>query len=185
MRKVIAVVAVVVVIGALTFFIFGQRGPREIILEAWEFGYNGTTGGPTIKLKAGEEIRITLINRGGVAHEIIVVKDQDREAFLTETHKLVRRFIEKGVTDPIVIHASPEWHVSYRIFAVTEMVIGGNIVLGFRTIDHIHVERGQVFSFTMKLDKPGTYNYVCGLTELTFPETHADRGMYGTIIVEA
>ncbi len=44
---------------------------------------------------------------------------------------------------------------------------------------------GQTSTITFKAEKPGKYFYGCFLDEGTKPEKHADKGMFGELIVEA
>jgi len=40
------------------------KKPTGIRLNAYEFGFNGSSGGPTLVVKAGEEVTIILTNKG-------------------------------------------------------------------------------------------------------------------------
>lgn len=58
----------------------GEKGSLDltvtmIIKEAHEplsYGFNGTHGGPTVKVKKGELIRITIVNEGRKVHNIVI-----------------------------------------------------------------------------------------------------------------
>jgi len=62
-------------------------------------------------------------------------------------------------------------------YAAVELLVDGE--------EHeVELEPGGSVTFTVTFDRPRTYYYVCAELALTFPESHIDRGMYGTIIVE-
>ena len=47
---------------------------KKLVLVQHEFGFNGTTGGPTISLNKGETVQITVINAGNMAHNFGIAK---------------------------------------------------------------------------------------------------------------
>jgi uncharacterized cupredoxin-like copper-binding protein len=47
---------------------------RKLVLIQHEFGFNGTTGGPTISLNKGDIVQITIINAGQMAHNFGIAK---------------------------------------------------------------------------------------------------------------
>ncbi|MEM0489328.1 MAG: hypothetical protein QW707_09065 [Candidatus Bathyarchaeia archaeon] len=44
--------------------------------------------------------------------------------------------------------------------------------------------RKQCLEYSVTFNERGTYYYLCSKFTATFPQTHADKGMYGTIVVE-
>jgi uncharacterized cupredoxin-like copper-binding protein len=47
---------------------------KKLVLLQHEYGFNGTTGGPTISLTKGEIVQITIINAGNMAHNFGIAK---------------------------------------------------------------------------------------------------------------
>jgi uncharacterized cupredoxin-like copper-binding protein len=47
---------------------------KKLVLVQHEYGFNGTTGGPTISLTKGETVQITIINAGNMAHNFGIAK---------------------------------------------------------------------------------------------------------------
>lgn len=45
---------------------------REFTLVADDFGYNGTEGGPTLIVKKGDMVKITLIGKSPISHNLII-----------------------------------------------------------------------------------------------------------------
>lgn len=58
---------------------------RSIVLVQNEFGWNGTSGGPTITITKGDTVRITIINAGNMAHNFGIAK------ISTETENLLKK----------------------------------------------------------------------------------------------
>jgi plastocyanin len=170
-----AVVVVVAVAAAAGFFLLAPSGPREVKLRMMEFGFNGPSGGPVIRAKVGETIRFVLMNAGGADHELMIVKDLD--GFKEALHKTVNELKAKGL-DQEAIEKSEEVEMLRHKYAAVELLVDG------KREHNVELERGESVTLTVTFDRPGTYYYVCAELALTFPESHLDRGMYGTIIVE-
>lgn len=71
---IVAAASITLAIGA---YLFLSQSPsvRTIELSARDFGYNDIKGGPTIRVKVGETVRLVLKNEGGIEHEIMIVED--------------------------------------------------------------------------------------------------------------
>lgn len=170
-----ALAIVVIAVVAAVFFLLAPSGPREVRLEMYEFGFNGPTGGPAIRAKVGETIRIVLVNRGGAEHEFMVVGDKD--GFLNALHQKISELKAKGM-DEDEIEESEELEELHHHYAAAMLMVGDKM-------EHdVVLKRGETETVTLRFDSPGTYHYLCAELDLTFPETHADRGMSGTIVVE-
>jgi uncharacterized cupredoxin-like copper-binding protein len=170
------IVAVLVVIAAVAgFFLLSPTGPREVILTMQEFGFNGYQGGPTIKVKVGESLRVILENKGGADHEFMIVKDLQgiREAL----HRTVQELRDKGM-DQEAIEKSEELEMLHHKYAAVELIVEG------KEEHDVEIEPGESKLITLTFHEPGTYYYVCAELAITFPESHIVKGMYGTIIVE-
>jgi plastocyanin len=171
----IVIAAVVVVVAAVAgLFLLAPSG-REIKLEMMEFSFNGTSGGPVIKAKVGETIKIVLTNKGVVVHEFMIVKDL--EGFREALRKTVDMLREKGLDEEAITNSN-ELHLVHHAYIAVEPMVGW-----FRE-HHILLKSGESVTFTVTFDRPGTYYYVCASLSGTFPEPHINRGMYSTIIVE-
>ncbi|MEM1943067.1 MAG: hypothetical protein QXO30_03025 [Candidatus Caldarchaeum sp.] len=175
LKSLLIFAAFVGVAGVLLAFLMTTTGVKEVKLEAYEFGFNGVSGGPTIRIKTGEPLRIVLTNKGGAEHEFMVVKD--RSAFLKEFHDKLEELQARGMDERSIINSEELEEIHHHSSAVMLSVNG-------KPVADVNVKPGETKPFTLKFDKPGTYHYVCAELELTFPKTHADRGMYGSIIVE-
>lgn len=51
-----------------------QQVTRKIVLIQNDFGWNGTSGGPTIRVNKGDVVQITIINAGQMAHNFGIGK---------------------------------------------------------------------------------------------------------------
>lgn len=51
-----------------------QQVTRKIVLIQNDFGWNGTSGGPTIRVSKGDVVQITVINAGQMAHNFGIAK---------------------------------------------------------------------------------------------------------------
>jgi uncharacterized cupredoxin-like copper-binding protein len=51
-----------------------QQITRKIVLVQHDFGWNGTNGGPTIRVNKGDVVQITIINAGQMAHNFGIGK---------------------------------------------------------------------------------------------------------------
>ncbi len=172
----IAVVVVVVAVAAVAgFLLLAPSGPREVKLEMMEFGFNGPSGGPVIKAKVGETVKFVLTNKGGTDHEFMIVKDL--EGFRNELRKTVEELRAKGL-DQEAIEVSEEIEMLHHKYAAVELSING------KEEHEVELERGESVTLTVTFDRPGTYYYVCAELALSFPESHIEKGMYGTIVVE-
>ncbi|MDJ0269316.1 MAG: hypothetical protein NXY59_01980 [Aigarchaeota archaeon] len=95
----------------------------------------------------------------------MVVKDKD--AMLTEIRDTVNELKAQGL-DEEDIEGSHEIHEIHEKYAEEDVA----------------VEPGETKTFFLKFDAPGTYSYLCTELAATFPDTHADEGMVGKIVVE-
>jgi len=177
-RTVIVAAALVVVLvgGAGAYLISSQPKAKEFKLELWDFGYNGQSGGPTLTVKAGETVRVTLVAKGGVEHELRLVKDNN--AFLSDVKNAVEKLQAQGLKEQAAVENATEFKESRRLTGMKIVNAGG--VLDW----DIDVEVGGTKTVEFVIDRPGTYWYVCGELDATFPLTHAHKGMIGQIIVE-
>lgn len=167
---VVAVVVVVVVVALLL-----QPGIREIRLEAMEFGFNGASGGPTIRMRAGETVKIIFTNKGAVDHEFTTIRNKD--SFLRDMHGKINELQAKGL-DEEEIEESEEVEEVHHEYVVGKIIVGG------KEEAMVVKSPGEAEEFLLRIDVPGTYTYLCAELDGTFPDTHADRGMFGTIVVE-
>lgn len=177
----IVVVVAAVGVGAYLAIPKGPPPPEVVTvqLEAREFGYQGLgynladhqyKGGPTIKVKVGDTVRIVLKNSGGTEHELMVVKDKEKvlnmmrgvikdlQAQSLEKSKAIEQYNEKHEANAEKMVAFPEAEVD--------------------------VEQGQTKTIEFTANTVGQFSYVCHKVAGTYPETHQDNGMFGEFIVE-
>lgn len=172
----VAAIAVIAVGSVASFYLLEQPKIREITLEMWDFGYNGPSGGPTIRMKAGETIRITLINKGAVDHEFMPIADKDE--FLAKLREEVKKLQEKGLDAEEIEESLGHEELAHE-HAVGEILMNND-----KQEMEVVLLPGERATFLFSVDEPGIYSYLCTELEMTFPQTHADKGMYGKIVVE-
>ncbi|MEM4174105.1 MAG: hypothetical protein QXV14_05880 [Candidatus Caldarchaeum sp.] len=160
--------------GVVSFYLLSSSGQKELRLTAMEFGFNNYSGGPMLRVKTGENIIIFLENEGGVVHEFIVVKDLD--AFLNDLRTAVKAS-GSGLTSDEVDKVLPVEMMHHKHAAAMFLMEG-------QLLHHVMVDPQQTVRFRLVINRPGTYFYVCPMFAATFPETHADRGMFGVLVVE-
>ena len=164
------------VIGVLVAYPVGSKpAMRELKIEAWDFGFNGPSGGPVQRLKAGETVRITLVSKAGTDHQLMVIRDKD--AFLLEVNKTISSLAAKGLEQDDVEDAT-EYLSTLRAGSVGKLIVDGKQDIG------VKVKPEETKTFTLTIDQPGTYWYLCTELDVTYPKIHADRGMLGQVIVE-
>ena len=174
LAAVIAVAAVLV--GTSAYLIASQPKVKEFKLELTEFGYNGPTGGPILKVKAGETVRVTLVNNGAVDHEFRIVKNRD--AFLSDVNKAMERLRTEGVTEQDGVEKA-------AVFKEARRLTGLEIIKTSEGLEwDADVKPGETNTAEFVIDTPGTYWYLCGELDATFPMTHAHKNMSGQLIVE-
>lgn len=173
---ILAAVVVVAIAGGLGVYLTTfQPKVKEFKIETWEYGYDGPSGGPTLTVKAGETVRITLVNKGGVEHEFRLVKDKD--AFLSDVQKAVEKLQAQGIKDQDAVEKASAFKEARRLQGMQVVNVGG-------TLDwDVDVEPGETKTIELVINTPGTYYYVCGELDATFPQIHAHRGMFATLIV--
>jgi nitrite reductase (NO-forming) len=146
----------------------------------WTF--NGTVPGPMLRVKEGDDVRITLTHgTGGMAHESIEVSGFETLAFAESFIKTQTAHADTGHNhgDPHMsggaagMHAM-EGHASHSIDLHAVNGPGGGAML-------TQVGHDGPKSFQFKATKPGVYVYHCASPHIP---THIANGMYGLIVVE-
>ncbi|BAJ50071.1 conserved hypothetical protein [Candidatus Caldarchaeum subterraneum] len=157
-RKFIVIFAVVFVAAVAGFFTMLSQRPevRSLTVTVYEFGYRVDGGEPTIRMKAGEEVRILFENRGTHDHEFLLVRDKD------EAIGVVEKKLEAGASDAELDRLKAEM-----------------ALMGVR----FESEPGGTSVFRLRLTEPGTYYFLCLETEPD-EEPHANLGEIGVIVVE-
>jgi uncharacterized cupredoxin-like copper-binding protein len=149
---VVAIVAVVAVAG----FLLTRPTARELTVGMSEFVFllDGNPN-PTIRLKAGVPVKLTVINRGGVTHELVIVEKEVLEKVLS-------------------LGAISEDKLKEALGGEPEAVFG---------VELEHVKPWESRTITFTPDKPGTYAIACFEDE-PGEIIHAHRGMHTILIVE-
>lgn len=178
---IVIVVAIVIVSAALaTYFTLyftvnnSAQGPqlREFTMRLQEFGYNGSSTGPTITVKVGDTVRIHVANTGGLGHEFMVVANKDDSIQMMKdiADKLVAQGLNK--TDALA-----KYHAEHEEMMMMDMVaFSGGVV---------SLEPGENKTIEFVANRAGTYWYVCLEAGGTFPKTHAEMSMYGQLQVNS
>ncbi|MEM4345389.1 MAG: hypothetical protein QXX19_06450 [Candidatus Caldarchaeum sp.] len=160
MRRILIILplaALAVVLLAFFFTTLLQRPEaRTIIVASEDFRYRVDGGEPTIRLRAGEEVRVLFENRGRHDHEFLLVRDKDHVL------KLVEERLEAGASDAELDRLKAE--MAYT---------------GIR----FEAEPGGTSLFRLRITEPGTYYFICLETEPD-DEPHAELGEVGVVIVE-
>lgn len=144
--------------GVAGFFIMLSQRPeaRTLTVTSYDFRYRVDGGEPTIRMKAGEEVRILFENRGTHDHEFLLVRDRD------EAIEAVEKKLEAGGSDAELDRLKAEM-----------------AFIGIR----FESEPGGTAVFRLRLTEPGTYYFLCLETEPD-EEPHANLGEIGVIVVE-
>lgn len=139
----VAIVAIIIVVGIATYFLIASRpAVKEFTLRMREYGFEGSKGGPTLRVKVGDNVRINLKNEGGIPHDFWIVENIDKAVEETKEKK-ERSFL-----------------------------FGASVQ---------NVDAGQESRLTFKLDRSGSFFYVCLQLD---PEIHARLGMFGELVVQ-
>ncbi|MBI2184954.1 MAG: cupredoxin domain-containing protein [Thaumarchaeota archaeon] len=174
----LAAVAIIVVAiaGTAIYVMASPPKVKEIRLELQEFGYNGAKSGPTLTIKAGETYRLTLVNKGAIDHEFRLAKD--KEAFLSDTKSAIAKLQSQGIKDVAGLEAASAFKESRRLTGIQAVKIGQEFDWD------ADVDVGETKTVELVINTPGTYWYVCGEPDGTFPLLHAHQGMVGQLVVQ-
>jgi len=134
-------------------------GEVSFTLTAEEFGYNQSNGAPTLRVKVGEKVTITIVNNGAETHETMVVTKETLALAL----------------DPTVAYGGEEG---------LDKALGHHIEPVFQGAATDEAEPGETSSMTFMANQPGNYVYGC-FTDEPGIILHAFRGMWGEFRVES
>jgi len=161
-------IAAVTVIGGYTFFSL-QDAPDVLGVTSFElimrdfayngYGFNDYQGGPTLQVKEGDTVRVTLINEGALNHEFMLVST----IALEEALEALEHGAEDNGNDnepDAEEHIHPEMAFPGAMLALTP---------------------GEKGTVEFVADKAGTFAIACFVGE---PQVHAALGMHATLIVE-
>lgn len=84
---IVGVVIVVVAASTSMFLLAPQSREKSFTLVAYDFGYDGYRGGPKIVVKEGDVVKITLTNKGGVEHELMILTREELDEFIEHWEK--------------------------------------------------------------------------------------------------
>lgn len=134
-RTIISVVIVLAIIGGFGAYRFMPRNEvRSFTLIAMDYGYNGIRGGPAIAVNVGDTVEVTLINKGKVTHEFIVIS-RDTLRKVVKAEDFERDEFEEVIGEPLT------------------PVFEGAAILG--------LEPGETKTIRFVPDQPGMYVYAC------------------------
>jgi FtsP/CotA-like multicopper oxidase with cupredoxin domain len=155
---IVIVIALLLVAGA--YFLSSRKpaGEKSFTLMAHDFGYNQSDGGPDIRVKSGDKVTITLLNKGEQTHEMIIVNKKTLALAL----------------DPTIAHQGEEG---------LDKTLGQHIEPVFTGAVINETKPGETGNMTFTADQPGNYVYGC-FTDEPNSTLHAFRGMWGDFVVE-
>ncbi|GBC75543.1 hypothetical protein HRbin06_00861 [archaeon HR06] len=161
---VILIIILITVTFSLTFFQLTQ--PKELTMM--EFGFNGALGGPRLELRKGETFKLTLLNKGALMHEFMIIKDKDSYSLK------VKDLVEKSKDEEEAEKALEELMETQtlRVIKVGDKILG-----------EVELKPNEGLNLELRIDSPGKYYYVCSSFSGTFPKTHLEMGMFGEIVV--
>ena len=164
-----AAIAVVSVIGGYTFFSL-QDTPDVLGVNSFElimrdfayngYGFNDYQGGPTLQVKQGDTVRVTLVNEGFLDHEFMLVSTHALEEALEAVEHGAESDGDEHERDEAEQHIHPE------------MAFPGAMLT---------LSPGEKGTVEFVADKAGTFAIACFVGE---PEVHAALGMHATLVVE-
>ena len=172
---IVGVVAVVVVVAALYVFLLVLRGPpvRELTMDMVEYTFiQGGDINPTLRVKVGDTVVIKLTNKGVVAHHFMIIEDV--ETVIAMLRGVLRELHASGAPVEVIVE-----HYKHKLH---ELEASDSIRVAFGV--HVDLEPGAGDSVSFTATRPGVFTYVCLIADGTYPDTHYDKGMHGTIIVE-
>ena len=171
-----AVVIVLAVAGISAYLLTSQPKVKEFKLELLDYGYNGSSGGPTLRVKAGDVVKVTLINKSERVHEFRLSSNMDK--FLSDVDKVVANLQAQGLKTADQVDSAQAFKDARRLTGMKLVMV--NNALDWDT----DVDPGKTVTIQFSIDTPGTYWYLCGELDGTFPQTHTHKSMFGQIIVE-
>lgn len=127
----------------IAFAIIGGLGAYRVIprdevrsydLDVLDYGYDGIRGGPAITVNVGDTVEITLVNKGRVTHEFIVV-----------TSDTLRKAVKAGA-------------VGREEF---EEALGEPLAPVFEGAAILSLDAGETGKTTFVADVPGRYFFAC------------------------
>ena len=172
---IVGVVAVVIASTGLFAFLLAPKGPpiREFTIDMVEHVFiQGQEYNPTLRVKVGDTVVIKLTNRGVVAHHFMIIEDV--ETVIAVLRGVLRELHASGAPDEVIVE-----HYKHKLH---ELEASDSIRVAFGV--HVDLEPGAGDSVSFTATRPGVFTYVCLIADGTYPDTHYDKGMYGTIIVE-
>jgi uncharacterized cupredoxin-like copper-binding protein len=170
------IVAVVVVVAAVSVFFLIPRGPsvREFTLDMVEYAFRqGTTNNPTLRVKVGDTVVIRLNNKGAVTHEFMLF--ENAESVVNMMRDVVKDLTARNVPKDEALEQYED--------RKTEMEDSGMIKVAFEGAD-ADAEPGNSATIRFTATRPGTFTYICLEVEGSYPDIHYDKGMHGQLIVE-
>jgi len=157
-------------------------GDFIVHLMTFDVGYDRSNYNPQWEVKAGQLIVVTMNNSGTMAHEFLLFSG-DRGAILATVRyalALAESHNSGYQNDEAIGNATVDEYTGYHDSWANLSRVG----CPESCVDH-DVDPGNTFLFWFVVNTPGTYFFACHQVDRTDWKVHQDKGMWGTLIVDA
>ena len=181
---IVALAVIFFVVTAVAFgylVVFGENlaGPPQDVYTLTLTEYEIASSPEPIIVKVGEPVVFRIVNEGAVEHEVMFVPDLEQMAEMLKM--AAERIMAQNpeLSEEEVIELVEIRHEE----VMEEMIVGffGDAIRGDELM--IELEPGESTVATFTFTEPGIYIIACMKQLATFPETHAEQGMFNQIIV--
>ena len=176
---VIFFVVVSVAFGYLVVFGENLAGPPQDIYLVSLTEYEIASNPEPIIVEVGRPVVFRIVNDGSVEHELMFVPDLEQMATMLKTAAERLRAQNPELSDEEILEIVDERHDEVMM-ELLEREFKGKIEGGPLMIE---LEPGESQVVPLTFLEPGIYVIACLKQEATFPETHAEQGMFSQVIV--
>jgi uncharacterized cupredoxin-like copper-binding protein len=182
----LALVAIAVIFFAATsvafgyFLVFGENlaGPPQNVYTISLTEYLIEPNPDPIIVKVGQPVVFRIVNEGAVEHELMFVPDPEMMASMLKNAALRLQQENPDLSEEEIIEIVEKRHDEI-MHEMLEEVFEGKIE-GELSVE---LEPGESVVITLTFYEPGVYVIGCFKQVGTFPETHAEEGMFNQVIV--
>lgn len=161
---------------AASLLLLVPRGPpvKTFTIDMVEYSFKrGQTTAPTLRVKVGDIVRISLNNKGAVTHEFM----------LFENPNMVVKMMKDVIKELQAQNLPEDEAMEEYEKKMAEMEDSGQITVAFEGAD-ADLQAGGSTTIEFTATRPGTFTFVCLEVDGTYPDIHYDKGMHGQLIVE-